>query len=83
MIKNIAYIVSGLAGIIFGCTLLNNGLLMAIGGGGVLIICGAYIAFSGIRNIVKGEDSSDTEEQKSEPTYPSKKKKKKNPRKKK
>lgn len=81
VLKNIIYIVAGVSGAIFGATLFDNGFIYA-GGGIVLIFCGLYIAWHGLKGMIGGnkpgnEESMTENESKSSPKHPGKKKKKK------
>lgn len=81
VIKNIIYIIAGVAGAIFGCTLFDDGFIYA-GGGIVLVFCGIYIAWHGLKSIINGNKPDDDEDSnqnnpKPYPVHPGKKKKKK------
>lgn len=79
LLKNILYIAAGVAGAIFGATLFNNGFIYA-GGGIVLVFCGLYIAWHGLKSIINkdsGHESDENSPSDSTPKHPGKKKKKK------
>lgn len=86
--KNIAFIVAGTSGAIYGVTLLPNGFMYA-GAGIVLILTGAYLAVHGVKSVLskraeklnKISKGSDNKDNKGNPNpkwdKPKKKKKKK------
>lgn len=52
MIKNIIFIFAGVLGAVFGATLFDDGWMYA-GGGAVLIFCGLYIAWHGLKELIQ------------------------------
>lgn len=85
--KNIAFVLAGTFGAVYGITMLNDGFMYA-GAGIVLIICGIYITVSGVRQLLekrveklnKANTGSDNKSAPN-PQWKKPKKKKKNKRK--